>query len=149
MELTGRHVLAIAVAFFGVIIVVNVIMAWNAISTFPGLDVQNSYVASQEFDRQRRVQEALGWETELTYAQGELTLAFRDPAGAAAPVAALAAVVARPTTRREDRTPEFARRGGAFVAPLTLAPGRWNLMVEAEAPDGTAFRQKIAFQVAG
>jgi nitrogen fixation protein FixH len=50
-EITGRHVLAITVGAFGLIIAVNVVMAWKAISTFPGLEVENSYVASQEFDR--------------------------------------------------------------------------------------------------
>ena len=48
--LTGRKVLLIAVVAFGVIIGVNVLMAVKAISTFPGLEVQNSYVASQVFD---------------------------------------------------------------------------------------------------
>jgi nitrogen fixation protein FixH len=29
---------------------VNLLMAYQAISTFPGLEVKNSYVASQKFD---------------------------------------------------------------------------------------------------
>ena len=53
-ELTGRHVLAITLAAFGVIIAVNMVMAVKAVSTFPGLETPNSYVASQEFDRDRQ-----------------------------------------------------------------------------------------------
>ena len=49
-ELTGKHVLVITVGFFGVIIAVNLLMAYKAISTFPGLEVSNSYVASQKFN---------------------------------------------------------------------------------------------------
>ena len=57
--LTGWHVLAMFVAFFGVIIAVNLTLAWQAISTFPGLEVENSYVASQTFDADRRAQVVL------------------------------------------------------------------------------------------
>lgn len=65
--LTGRHVLAITLAAFGVIIAVNVLMAVKAVRTFPGLEVANSYVASQSFDRDRAVQTALGWRVEADY----------------------------------------------------------------------------------
>ncbi len=54
--LTGWHVLAMFVAFFGVIIAVNITMAWKAISTFPGLEVENGYVASQSFDAEMAAQ---------------------------------------------------------------------------------------------
>ena len=60
-EITGRHVLLGMVGAFGVIITVNVVMAWQAVSTFPGLEVKNSYVASQTFDAERKAQLALGW----------------------------------------------------------------------------------------
>ena len=52
-ELTGRHVLVITLCAFGTIIAVNVFMAVMAVGTFPGLEVKNSYVASQTFDRDR------------------------------------------------------------------------------------------------
>ena len=39
-ELTGRHVLLITVAGFGTIIAVNLIMAFLAVGTFPGLEVK-------------------------------------------------------------------------------------------------------------
>ena len=46
-ELTGKHVLFMVLAFFGVIIAVNFTMAYQAVSTFPGLEVRNGYVASR------------------------------------------------------------------------------------------------------
>ncbi len=57
--ITGFKVLMFAVAAFGTIIAVNVFMAYKAVSTFPGLEVANSYVASQTFDADRAAQEAL------------------------------------------------------------------------------------------
>ena len=52
-ELTGKKVLMILIGAFGTIIAVNVFMAYKAIGTFPGLEVKNSYVASQSFDAER------------------------------------------------------------------------------------------------
>lgn len=59
--LTGRKVLMILVAAFGIIIAVNMTLLYNAIKTFPGLEVKNSYVASQTFDDRAISQRALGW----------------------------------------------------------------------------------------
>jgi nitrogen fixation protein FixH len=49
-EFTGRHMLMIMLAFFGVIITVNVVMARFAMTSWTGLVVENSYVASQQFN---------------------------------------------------------------------------------------------------
>lgn len=147
--ITGRMVLGGFVGAFGLIIAVNVYMAYSAISTFPGLEVPNSYVASQVFDSQRRAQEDLGWRIESGYRDGVLTVGFRDRDGYPVRVDALSAVVARPTHRRDDRIPEFRYETGTFTAPLDLAPGAWNLMVEARAHDGTRFHQKIRLTVEG
>ena len=48
---SGKHMAIILVSFFGVVIVVNLVMARLAVSTFGGVVVENSYVASQEFNR--------------------------------------------------------------------------------------------------
>ena len=61
---TGRHMSAILVAFFGVIVAVNAVMATYAARTFGGVVVENSYVASQEFNawlKAAKKQERLGW----------------------------------------------------------------------------------------
>lgn len=55
-----RKFLMIVIAFFGVVIAVNVTMAVKAVKTFLP-EVSNSYVASQTFDKDRAAQEALGW----------------------------------------------------------------------------------------
>ncbi len=52
--LTGWHVLAMFVAGFGIIIGVNLTLAFKAVSTFPGLEVPNSYVASQRLASELR-----------------------------------------------------------------------------------------------
>lgn len=144
--LTGKHVLAIALGAFGVIIAVNLILAWQAIRTFPGIEVQNSYVASQDFNARLAAQRALGWEARVEVEAGELRLFLTGPDGAPADVATVAGTLGRATTTREDRAPDFRRIDGGFAAPVDLAPGNWNLRLVATAPDGTEFRQRISFR---
>ncbi|WP_062560786.1 FixH family protein [Paracoccus aminovorans] len=142
-ELTGRHVLLITLAAFGTIIAVNVFMAVKAVGTFPGLEVKNSYVASQTFDRERAAQQALDWTVTPDYDGRELVLVIRDAQGNPAPVRTLDVTIGRPTHVREDQHPAFTYAGGLFRAPLHLAPGLWNIHLVATAPDGTVFRQRI------
>ena len=77
-EFTGRHMLAIMLVFFGLIIGVNVTMAVFASTSWTGLVVKNAYVASQEFNAkaaEARAQAALGLTAMLTIADG--TIAYR------------------------------------------------------------------------
>ncbi|HEX9857545.1 MAG TPA: FixH family protein [Paracoccaceae bacterium] len=150
-ELTGRKVFAITVAAFTVIIGVNVVMAFKAVSTFPGLEVKNSYVASQTFDADRDAQLALGWalKTEYDPMAQALYLSFTDAAGLPAPVRDLTVLIGRTTAAQNDQRPVFTRELGVFAAPLALEPGKWMLQVEASSPEGTSFRQRIDLFVKG
>lgn len=148
-ELTGRKVLAITVGAFAVVIGVNATLAYQALATFPGLEVGNSYVASQSFDAERTAQLALGWTLVSAYDAGRLSLTFRDAAGLPAPVRDLSVLVGRATEAREDTRPVFQRQGGVFIATQDLRQGKWMMQVEATAPDGTVFRQRIDLYVTG
>lgn len=142
-EFTGRKVFVFIASAFALIIAVNVFMAVKAVSTFPGLEVRNSYVASQNFDRERKAQEALGWTLRETYAEGELRLAFRDSAGLPVELGDISAVVGRTTEAAEDVTPAFVHDGTDYVAAVDLAPGRWMVLLEASAKDGTRFHKRL------
>lgn len=144
-ELTGRMVLAIFVAAFGVIIAVNLLLAWNAVRTFPGLEVRNSYVASQGFNEALREQRALGWEVRVAVVGERLEVRFTDADGAPASVASFQASLGRATHVRDDVTPAFTYEDGVFVAPVDIALGNWNLRLVATAADGTEFRQRVSF----
>lgn len=147
--LTGRHVLIIAVTSFGVVIAVNLALAWFALRSFPGVEVANSYVASQGFNDRLADQRALGWGTRVEVAASELRLYVTAPDGAPAQIATLTATLGRPTHMRDDITPAFAPIPGGFAAPVDLAPGNWNLRLRATAPDGTPFERRISFHHQG
>lgn len=64
---SGRHMTVILVAFFGVVVAVNLTMATFATRTFGGVVVDNSYVASQKYNHwldAARKQRQLGWTVE-------------------------------------------------------------------------------------
>jgi nitrogen fixation protein FixH len=150
-ELTGRKVFSIIASAFGVIIAVNFLLAYKAVTTFPGLEVKNSYVASQTFDAERAAQQALGWSLAAEYDRQTqvLELAFTDATGRPAPVGDLSVLVGRPTATKDDTWPEFTQADGTFRAPLALDPGKWMMRVDATAPDGTRFRQRLDLFVKG
>lgn len=143
-ELTGRHVATLFVAGFSVIIAVNAALAVNAVRSFPGLEVPNSYVASQSFQARRDAQQALGWTAEARYDAGRLSVAITDADGRPAPVGTLGVHVGRPTEAKNDH--DLTLVDG--VARVDLAPGPWRIDVAATAPDGTAFQKAIVLTVA-
>ncbi len=138
--LTGRAVLVITLLGFGTVIGVNVTMAVYAIGTFPGLEVKNSYVASQAFDAEAKAQAALGWTSAASWADGRLAVRLLGRDGAPVQPADLTVLVTRPTEAREDRVVAMAFDGQGWAGPADLPPGRWRVRIAATAADGTAFR---------
>ncbi len=148
-ELTGRKVFVIVASAFAIIIAVNLTMAYNAVSTFPGLEVKNSYVASQSFDARRDAQEGLGWTIDASVQAGILALAITDQTGTPVRLGGLEATLGRATHVQDDRTPAFVLRNGVYTAPVDLGPGNWNLRMKAVAEDGTEFIQRVVLHVKG
>lgn len=146
-EITGRHVLVGSVLAFGVIIGANLTLAVSAVRTFPGLEVKNSYVASQNFDKEKAAQLSLGWDVKAEIADGELVLAITGPDGRPVRPEVLEATLGRATHVRDDMTPDFRFVNGVFVAPVDVAGGNWNLRMKAVAADGTPFHQRIVLRV--
>jgi len=139
---TGRHMTAILVGFFGVVIAVNLMMANFATSTFGGIVVENSYVASQEFNRwldQAEADSRLGWSADARrLPDGRLKVAVTGPAGAVR----LAAIARHPLGRMPDQALTFDPLGGdRFRSREALAPERWTLRLEVAA-DGKAWRHE-------
>lgn len=131
---TGRHAAALLVAFFAVVIAVNVYMARSAIGTFGGVVVENSYVASQHYNgwlHEAAREKALGWSARATRrGDGRLVVTLdgapRD--------AALSGEAWHPLGRLPDRELKFARQSdGSFLSDQALPSGRWVARLEARA----------------
>ena len=147
--LTGRMVFAITAFAFAIIIAVNVTLAVKAVTTFPGLEVRSSYVASQSFDADRNAQEALGWTFAHDYHAGVLSLTFTGRDGRPANVASVTALVGRPAEAADDVAPAFVSAGGGYRAEVDLDAGKWMVQVDAVAEDGTKFHKRFDIMVKG
>lgn len=141
-EIKGWHVFASFALAFGVIIAVNLTLAFQAVRTFPGLEVRNSYVASQSFDADRDAQLALGWDVTAHLHGQVLTLTILENGTAIAPQIT-SATFGRATTVAFDETPDFQFDGKALRATVAGGAGNWNLRLRAVADDGTPFQQRI------
>lgn len=146
-KLTGYHVLAMFCGAFSIIIGVNLTLAYNAVSTFPGLEVKNSYVASQTFDKKRTAQQALGWSVHAEATKEEVLLSVTDSEGKPVEVEQLDATMGRATHVRDDSVPDFKFDGTLYRAPAELSPGNWNIRMVALAVDGTTFQQRVVLRV--
>lgn len=126
---TGWHMLAILVAFFGVVIMVNVMMARLALSTFSGEVVENSYVASQQFNGwldQAKAERALGWSAAMIVADNTLSVALHDRQNQAIGGARLSGTAMHPLGADTDLALRFVEtRPGVYTA--TLPAGRWQI----------------------
>jgi nitrogen fixation protein FixH len=150
-QITGLMVLGFMIAFFVIIVGVNVFMAHAAISTFGGVETASSYQAGQMFERDvamAKAQDAQHWrvDAKLTRAADGTTLidiTAHDGAGAPVSGVAASAQFARPTNRRLDRTIMVGQTGpGHFVGNADLAAGQWDLVIELSRQDERLFRSK-------
>ena len=148
---TGRHMLLIMVAFFGVTITVNLVLAFFATSSWTGLIVKNSYVASQEYNEklaEARAQDALGWVSDLQHQSGELAFELRDESGGPLSAFEVRVICSRPTHEAEDLDLVLRETApGRYAASVPLAPGLWNAEVNAVAPNGRTFRKLYRLSV--
>lgn len=139
-QFTGRHMAMVMVAFFAVVIGVNLIMARMASHSFTGVVVENSYVASQHFNRwleEARRERELGWSATATRAQdGHVVVAL---AGAPADVR-VSAVAWHPLGRAPDRPLRFERTDAGFRSDEVLPAGRWRIRIEVNAAGGRRWR---------
>lgn len=138
-EFTGRRLALIMIAFFAVIIAVNVTMAMIARSSWTGLVVKNSYVASQEFNEkvaEARAMKARGWTSDLSYADNSIRYSLADQAGRALDLRVATITVRSPSTDRHDQTVALAVSGGQAQGPITIGDGGWIVEVTARTADG-------------
>jgi len=155
-EFTGKHMILVISLFFGTIITVNLIMAYFATTSWTGLVVKNSYVASQGFNEKLEAikqQKALGWQPSLSYQQGagslqkgkisyQLLNAANDGV-----VAEFAEVeLRRPSFEGDDRVITLLpQSAGNYSADFTLAGGAWDVFVSLVSEEGQryVYRERI------
>lgn len=135
-ELTGRHVLIILLSAFAVVLVVNVIFVYKAVSTFTGVET-NSYGKGLRYNEvvsAAKAQSELQWshKVEMTKA-GIVQISLSDKSGA--PVAGLSFMgqIGRPAADNYSHQLSFTEsKPGLYTAPSGVQEaGRWVVAVAA------------------
>src|SRR3954452_15156130 len=141
--LTGRKVLFMLLAFFGIVIGVNMIMMKLAIQTLPGTEVDSAYSASLSYESEIAAahdQNARNWKVDARIGRDSaggatVQLEARDNNGTPMSSLKFQARFERPTDRRADKPVALAEvaigiyRGNA----AGIVPGQWDLVLEGEA----------------
>ncbi len=140
--LTGRKVFMIFIGAFGIIFAVNITLLVSAVKTFPGLEVKNSYVASQTFDDRAQAQTAMGWAPEVKYVGGAVKLSIFANGEFVFPET-IDVRIGRPTHGREDTTPVLLRDAIGYWFNIDLADGKWFVYVNAVSKSGEPFSQRL------
>ena len=150
--LTGRKVLFMLVAFFGVVIGINMVMMKLAILTLPGTNVDSAYSASLAYEKDivaAHDQNARNWKVAAHLrrdADGRTTLQVeaRDDSGKAMSGLKFQGRLERPTDRRADTPVSLAETGiGVYSGSAEqIGPGQWDLVLEAAAAGQRLFMSK-------
>lgn len=130
---TGWHMTAILVTFFGVVMTVNFVMARYAIGTFGGTVVDNSYVASQNYNRwlaQADAQGKLGWVSDVSLNPARQVQLFvrkdnvllSDMTAAGTAIHPLGRAASIPLLFEQSAT-------GALLTKQALPEGRWRVQL--------------------
>ncbi|KWV54633.1 nitrogen fixation protein FixH [Bradyrhizobium macuxiense] len=141
--ITGRFVLVTTIAFFAVVIGVNMVMVRFAITTLPGTEVDSAYSASLAYQREivaARQQNERDWQVQAHIDRrpdgaAAILLEVRDHAGAPLTGMNFLARLERPIDRRADRAIEVSEAGvGSYRGRVDgVAAGQWDLVIEGDA----------------
>jgi len=140
--LTGRKVLFMLVAFFGVVIGVNMIMMRLAIQTLPGTEVDSAYSASLAYEKEiaaARDQSARNWRVDAHVERSgqegaTLQVEVRDNDGRPLSGLKFQGHFERPADKRADQAVALAETGiGIYRGTASLiAPGQWDLILQGD-----------------
>ncbi len=150
--LTGRMVLVMLLAFFGVVFGVNFLMMKFAIDTLPGTEVDSAYSASLAYEKEIAAahdQNVRAWKVNAHIQRGPdggatLQVEARDKQGMPMSGLRFQGRFERPTDRRADQPVGLSEIGSGIYrgsAPL-IAPGQWDLVLEGDAAGQRMFLSK-------
>tara|TARA_R110002126_G_scaffold23923_5_gene83501 strand:- start:42 stop:524 length:483 start_codon:yes stop_codon:yes gene_type:complete len=130
-KFTGYHMIAVITLFFGTIIAVNLTLAFYASSSWTGLVVKNTYIASQIFEDkklEREKQISLGWQSDVLYQDGMLRLVLSNVDGEVIKATKVMAKIGRVTHENDDQLLTLLPNSeGDYVVKTELYNGFWNV----------------------
>jgi len=148
--LTGGMVLLYIVVFFSVVMSVNGVMIYEALSTMTGVDTDSAYQAGRMFERDvamAKAQDSRHWHVNAqitpSSSGARLEVAAHDESGRPLTGMQASAAFQRPTDRRMDRDVELVEDSpGKFSGSAEIIAGQWDLVIEISLRGEQLFRSK-------
>lgn len=144
--LTGRMVLFMLLAFFGVVIAVNLVMFRLASATFSGLGDKNAYIAGINYNKAidaARQQDRRGWKVDAhveRIAPGRSLINVARADGGAFSNVDVTIRFEHPATEALDRVVALAPAGSnAWRGALDLPAGVWDMVIEMRSAGSVVF----------
>ncbi len=155
--LTGRTVFLLLVAFFGVVIGVNLVMMRLAIDTLPGTEVDSAYSASLAYEKEiaaAREQNQRNWQIDARVRRGpdggaSLQVEARDSTGRPMSGLKFQGRFERPADKRADQPVALAETGiGVYRGTASpIAAGQWDLVLQVDAAGRRVFLSRNRVQL--
>ncbi|MBY3380939.1 MULTISPECIES: FixH family protein [Rhizobium] len=149
---TGRHMLLTTCAFFAVVISVNVTMAWFASASWSGLVVENTYVASQQFNQKAsaiKAMAATGVSGDISLRGNVFTYNLHNRDGSPAPAEEVTAAFRRPVGDHEDFTAALKKVAvGRFEVDHHVPSGDWIVELISKRDGMTILHEALRFDTA-
>lgn len=138
---SGRWYPWIFVAAFAVVVTVNGVMAYLAVSTFPGLETEDAYLRGVSYNQTLAAveqQKQLGWTAEFAFdPSGSLTFRLRDADNRPLDGLVIHGQLLNPTREGQDQDLTLTAMGdGLYQTALTPSgPGQWQVNLYARRGD--------------
>lgn len=144
-QLAGRDVLLYLLAFFGIIIAVNVYFAFVAVETFRGEDNLKPYQEGIDYNQtleRRAAQEKLGWTavfdvSRVNSDKVRVDVVLKGARGAPETKVPLIGELHHPSDENKDKAVKLVEvRAGEYAGNATgIRPGAWDLIVKTPEKD--------------
>lgn len=135
-RITGWHVLAAVVGFFGIIIAVDVTFLMAAYRSYPGQVSVTPYEDGLAYNKhmaQQRAQEALGWRAAVAANPNAVIVQVVDRQGAPVEGLKVSGLLSRPATEVGRLSLSFVETSpGRYAARVRPSAGAWDLAVTAK-----------------
>ena len=131
----GRHFLYWIGTFFGVMFMVNGIFLYHAITSFPGEDIEKSYLQGLAYNSTlatRSAQYELGWTAEAGVQENEIIFRLYDDTGAPISARPVLAELRHRADRNLDQPLNLKSRAFGEYAATTegIGTGAWDMRVK-------------------
>ncbi|MEM9630323.1 MAG: FixH family protein [Pseudomonadota bacterium] len=150
--MTGKTVLAWLIGFFAVIFAANGIFVYLALGSFPGVVVESSYEAGQNYNSEiaaAKAQEQLNWQVSSEFVSAgeaghQLLVTAADAEGTPLYGVDVQATLQHPAQEKADIEVILnADGGGRYLGTLDkVHPGNWMLVLEIEQDGKRVFKSE-------